>query len=155
MPTRSFGQPFPDQRRLVRCIVIHDEMDVELARHSGLDLVQELAELCGTVPSVALANNPSGRNVEGGEQRCGAVPFAVMASSSRLTGTHRQHRLTAVQRLDLGLLVYTQNDGVCRRRDVKADDVAHLGDEVRIGGELECLQPVRLEPEGPPDALHR
>ncbi|WP_158237660.1 hypothetical protein [Bradyrhizobium forestalis] len=50
-------------------------MDVELARHSGLDLVQELAELGGAVPSVPLVDNPSGRNVEAGEQRCGAVPF--------------------------------------------------------------------------------
>lgn len=107
-------------------------MDVEFARYGGLDLVEELAELGGSVASVAFADDPSCRNVEGGEQRCGAVPFVVMAPSSRLTGTHRQHRLTAVQRQDLGLFVYTQNDGMCRRRDVEADDVAHLGDEVRI-----------------------
>lgn len=59
MPTRPFSQLFPDQWGLVRGIVIHDEMDVELARHGGLDLVQELAELGGTVPSVALADDPS------------------------------------------------------------------------------------------------
>src|SRR3954447_16174385 len=91
------------------------------------------------VPSVAFADNPSSRDVEGGEQRCGAVPLVVMAPSCRLAGTHRQHRLTAVQRLDLGFLVHTQNDGVLWRRDVKADNVAHLGNEVRIGRELECF----------------
>src|SRR3954465_11065360 len=132
MPTRSFGEPFPDQRSLMGGVVIHDEMDVEFARHGSLDLVEELAELSSTVPSVAFADNPSSRDVEGGEQRCGAVPLVVMAPSCRLAGTHRQHRLTAVQRLDLGFLVHTQNNGVLWRRDVKADNVAHLGNEVRI-----------------------
>jgi len=91
----------------MRSVIVHDEMDVEFARHGGLDLVEELAELGSTVASVALADDPSGRNVEGGEQRCGAVPRVVMTSSGRLAGTHRQHRLTAVQRLDLGLLIHT------------------------------------------------
>lgn len=35
------------------------------------------------------------------------MPGWAMASSSRLAGTHRPHLLTAVQRLDLGLLVHT------------------------------------------------
>ncbi|MGY4624477.1 hypothetical protein ACVWY3_002233 [Bradyrhizobium sp. USDA 4486] len=47
-------------------------MDVEFARYGGLDLVEELAELGGSVASVAFADDPSGRNVESGEQRCGA-----------------------------------------------------------------------------------
>src|SRR5215467_9124155 len=130
-------------------------MDIESARHGGLDFVEEFAELGGTVASIAPADDPSGCDVESGEQRSGAVPFVVMASPSWLAGTHRQHRLTAVQRLDLRLLIYTQNDGALRRRDVKAHDIAHLGHEVRIGRELERLHPMRLEPEGPPDALHR
>lgn len=46
-------------------------MDVEFARYGSLDLVQELAELGRAVAPVALANDPSGRNIEGREQRCG------------------------------------------------------------------------------------
>jgi hypothetical protein len=68
-------------------VIVHDEMDVEFARHGGLDLVEELTELGSTVASIALADDPSGRNIEGGEQRCGAVPRVVMASSGRLAGT--------------------------------------------------------------------
>jgi hypothetical protein len=78
-----------------------------------------------------------------------------MAPSGRLAETHWQYRLAVVQRLDLGFFVHTQNYGVLRRRDVKADDVADLGYEVRIGRELELLHPMRLEPEGSSDALHR
>lgn len=82
-------------------------MDVEITRHGRLNLVEELSGLDNTVASGALANDPSARNVEDGEQRCGAVPRIVMASSGRLACTHRRHRLTAVQRLDLGFLIYT------------------------------------------------
>jgi hypothetical protein len=69
-------------------------MDIETTRHGGLDLVEKFAELGGTVPSVAPADDPSGCDVESGKQRSGAVPFVVMASPSWLAGTHRQHRLT-------------------------------------------------------------
>lgn len=107
MPARPFDEPVSDQWGLVGGVVVHDEMDIESARNGSLDLVEELAELGGTVPPVALADDPSGRNIEGGEKRCRAVSFVVMAPSGRLAGTHRQHRLTAVQRLDLRLLVHT------------------------------------------------
>jgi hypothetical protein len=40
------------------------------------------------------------------------------------------------------------------RGDVEADHVADLGDEVGIGRQLEGLEPVRLQAEGAPDALH-
>src|ERR1700754_4080221 len=106
MPTRPFSQPSPDRWGLVCDVIVHHEMDVEFARHGGLDLVEELAELGSTVASVALADDSSGCNVESGEQRCSAVPLVVVAPSGRLAGTHRQHRLTAVQRLDLGLLIH-------------------------------------------------
>jgi hypothetical protein len=38
---------------------------------------------------------------------------------------------------------------------IQPDDVAHLGDELRIGGQLERLLPMRLQPESAPDPLHR
>ena len=41
------------------------------------------------------------------------------------------------------------------RIDIEADDIAQLVDELGIGGELELLHPMRLQPMGAPDALHR
>jgi hypothetical protein len=52
---------------------------------------------------------------------------------------HRPDRLGALQRLDLGLLVHTQHDGVRRWVQVQPDHVADLGLQLRIGGELERL----------------
>jgi hypothetical protein len=49
-----------------------------------------------------------------------------------LAGAHWQHRLGAIERLDLALLVDADDDRFLRRVDVEADDVAHLLDELRI-----------------------
>jgi hypothetical protein len=45
VPARPFGEPVADQRSLVGGVVIHDEMNIETAWDSGLDLVEELTEL--------------------------------------------------------------------------------------------------------------
>ena len=68
---------------------------------------------------------------------------------------HRQARLGAVERLDLALLVDRQHDGVGRRIDVEADDVAELLDERRVVRQLEAAPAVRREAVRLPDALHR
>ena len=79
----------------------------------------------------------------------------VVAAPGGLAGAHRQHRLAAVERLDLRLLVDAQNDGLGRRRKIEPDHIADFGDEIGIGGELERLQAMRLQAEGAPDPLHR
>lgn len=76
VPARPFSHPSSDQ--CGRGVIVHDEMDVEFGRHSGLDLVEELTEFGSTVTSLALADGSSGRNVESGEQRCGAMSSVVM-----------------------------------------------------------------------------
>ena len=63
--------------------------------------------------------------------------------------------MAAVERLDLALLVDAPDQRPIRRGQVEADHVAHLGDEVGVGRELEGRDPVRLQAEGAPDPLHR
>jgi hypothetical protein len=48
-------------------------MNVQIVGNSGFDLIEKLAELCGAMASIALADDPAGCDVEGGEQRCGAM----------------------------------------------------------------------------------
>src|SRR5205814_6108874 len=67
----------------------------------------------------------------------------------------RQTRLGSVEGLDLALLVKRQNNRVGGRRDIKADDVAELVDELRIIGKLELPNAVRLEAVGAPDPMNR
>src|SRR5262249_29849246 len=155
MPSRAACQPVTNQRRLVRGVVVHDQVYVEVGWHIRFDLVEELAEFARSVAGEALADDAAGGNVEGGEERCRAMARVVVAPPSRLAEAHWQHRLTAVERLDLRLLVDTEDDGLGWRRDIEADDVADLRHELRVGRKLERLQAVRLQAEGTPDALHR
>jgi len=82
-------------------------MDIKTARDSGLDVVEELAELGGAVAGKAFADDPARRNVERGEKLGPRWGILVVAAPRHLTGAHRQHRLAAVECLDLGLLVHT------------------------------------------------
>ncbi len=51
-----------------------------------------------------------------------------------LVRSKRQHRLAPIERLELRLLIDAENDRMLRGRDVEADLVTRLGDEVGIGG---------------------
>jgi hypothetical protein len=68
---------------------------------------------------------------------------------------HWQDRRSAVQRLDLGLLVDAQHDRALGWVQVQPDDVSDLGDELRVLGELPDILAVRLKAERAPDAVHR
>src|SRR5437660_2311232 len=154
MPAWPLCQPVAYQRRLVGCVIVHDQMDVQIARNSGFDLIEKLTELFGAMAPVTLADDPTGCDIEGGKQRCGAMAFVVVTAALHLARSHGQHRLAAVQRLNLRLLIDAQHDGALGRGHVEADDVANLGNEIGVGRELEGLQPVWLQAEGAPYPLY-
>src|SRR5690606_31848962 len=68
---------------------------------------------------------------------------------------HRQQRLRAIERLNLEFLIDAEDDGTLGRRQVEADNIAHLLHEQRIGRELEGFDAMRLQAEGAPDSMHR
>ena len=51
-------EPGSDRRGLVRPVVVHHEVDVQLGRDAGLDGSQEPQELCTAMPAVQLADDP-------------------------------------------------------------------------------------------------
>jgi hypothetical protein len=55
VPTRPLGQPVADQRRLMGCVIVHDEMNVQTDWNSGFDLIEKLTELFGATAPVTLA----------------------------------------------------------------------------------------------------
>jgi hypothetical protein len=123
--------------------------------HSGIEDVEEANEFLMAMALHALADDPTFEHVKGGEQGRDPEPFVVVGHRAGASLLHRQARLSAIERLDLALLIDRENDGMVRRIDVEADDVAQLGDELRIVGQFELTHPVRLQAMGTPDALDR
>jgi hypothetical protein len=122
--------------------------------HRALDCVEEEDELLVPVALHAAADDAAVENVQRGEQRGGAVALVIVGHGATAAALERQSGLGAVERLDLAL-VERQHHGVRRRVDVEADDIAQLGGELGIGGQLELADAMRLQPVRAPDALHR
>jgi len=119
-------------------------MDVQVRRHSCIDLVEELAKLDGAVALVAFSDHLAGLHVQGGEERGCAVPDIVVRTALDLAGPHRQQWLRAVERLYLRLLINAEHERLLRRVHVEAHDVAYLLYEQRVAGELEGSAAVGL-----------
>jgi hypothetical protein len=111
---RTFGEPVPDHRRLVRPVVVHDQMHVEVTRDRGIHRIQELPEFARTMPLMKLRDEFTGLDVERRKQGGRAMSPIVMRPPFDLAGPHRQHRLRAIQRLNLRFLVDTEHDGMGR-----------------------------------------
>ena len=139
------GEPGLDDRVLVGAVVVADQVDLEVLGDLGVDLGEELLELRGAVSAVQAGDHGAVGDVEGREQGGGAVPDVVVGAALGHPGHHRQCRLGALQGLDLGLLVHAQHHRRLGWVQVEPDDVVELVDEQRVGGELEVLDPVRLD----------
>src|SRR5437867_7008284 len=151
MKARASQQPALDQRRLVRAVVVEDEMNFQLLRDVEVDGVEELPKLDSAVTTVMLGDDLATLHVERGKQRRGAAPHVVMRPPFDLAGLQRQDRLRAIQRLNLGLLVHAQHDRAIRRIQVEPDDVPPLLDQERARRQLDALAAVRAQAEGPPN----
>ena len=114
------------------CVVVHDQMDVELVGDLGFERAQELEELPAAVAWEALADDLSGGDVQGCEERGGPVAHVVMGAPLDLSGPHGKKRPGAIQRLDLALFVDAEHERALRRVKVEADDVAHLLHKQRV-----------------------
>ena len=99
------------------------------------------------------ANDLAFEDIESSEQRRCAMALVVVGHRAGSAFLHRQAGLGTVERLDLRLFVDREDDGMGGRIDIKPDNIAQLVDELRVVGELELVDPVRLETMRAPDAL--
>jgi len=148
-------EPLSDLRGLVGRQVVEHEGEVELRRRGPLDRAEEGEELSRSVALVALPEDLPLEDVQAGEEVRRPVPPVVVGLPLGDARAEREDRLRAIEGLNLGLLVDAQDEGVLRRMEVESDDVPQLLLEAAVRAELESLDPVGLEPPGPPDLLHR
>ena len=78
MKPRVAREPPPHARRLVRAVVVQDQMDVEVRRHLGIDRVEELQELLTPMTPMPFADDLARGDVERGEQCGRAVAHIIM-----------------------------------------------------------------------------
>ena len=131
-PATMVSQPLHDLGMFMGGVIVGDGMDDFACWHGAFDGVEELDELLMCVPGHATADDAAVENVEGGEQRGGAVTLVIMGHGAALAGLQWQTGLGAIERLDLTLLVNGHHDSVCGRVHVKSDDILDLGCERRV-----------------------
>jgi hypothetical protein len=68
-----------------------------------------------------------------------------------LTWAQRQHRLSAIQRVDLGFLVNRQHQCVIRRVQIEPNHIDHLVGEMRIVADFKGFQAMGFEVGSRPD----
>ena len=115
MPMRPACQPGLDPRRLVRGIVVHHEMHIGSLGHRGVNPPEKIEKLGCPMAFVALSDHRPCGDVERREQRGRAVANIGVGAPLRDARRHRQDRLFAIERLDLGFFIHTQHDRPVRR----------------------------------------
>ena len=145
VPARACRQPRLDLGMVVRGVVVADAVDVQISGHGLLDLAQEGQELLMPMARLAGSQHRAIEHVQRGKQRGRAVTLVVMGDALDVAKAHGEHRLRALQRLALTLLVHADDQSVIGRAQVQPHHIAQLLDEERVGGQFEALAAVRLQ----------
>ena len=74
-------QPGFDLGVLVGCVVVDDQVQVQIVRRLGVDLLEEFDEFLVAVPRHALPDQTPFQHVQSGQQCGGAVQFVVMGQT--------------------------------------------------------------------------
>src|SRR6266540_5297873 len=105
MVAMMIREPLLHLRVGVGAVVVQDQVDLQRSRDRSLDALQERQELRVPLTRQATLDHRAVENVEGREQRGGAVADVVMSLTGRDAGPKRQDWLGAIQRLNLTLLI--------------------------------------------------
>src|SRR5947208_1394231 len=140
---------------LVRGVVVSDQMQIELARRLAVNLLEKAQPFDMGVARLGAGDQFAGQLDECGKQRDRAMPGIIVRHGAGALGRQRQAQLRAFERLALAFLVAAQHQRLCRRIEIEPDHIPKLLLELRIVGEFEGLQTMRLQVVLRPDALHR
>ncbi len=154
LEARMLGEPGLHLVRLVRRGVVEHNVHVEVLANDPIDPPHECDELAGAMAWLAVADNEAALHVHRRIERGDAMTLVVVRQRCGPALLQRQARLRAVERLDLALLIDTENERAIRRVHVEPDDVSDFLLELRVVGDLELGDEVRLETGLSPDPLH-
>ena len=121
-------QPLAHLWMLVGRIVVDDGVDRLFHGDLRLDRIEEADELLVAMALHVAADDSAIEDVEGCEQRGGAVTFVVVRHRPGAARLHRQPRLGTVERLDLAHM------GICGSRCSDQDYIVNFLSLVGIQG---------------------
>src|SRR5512138_1986704 len=148
------GTPVQHGLFLMIAGIIHNQMPatVGVAHTQG---VQEVAKLQVGMALIALGKDFPGANIKGGKEIEGAMADILKLLAFDQAGPQGQRRVQALQGLDVGLLIETENPTVPGRMQVEVKNLGHLLLEQRVGTGQEVAQAMGLEHQGGQNPLHR
>jgi hypothetical protein len=107
-------KPLLDFRMFVGAVVVEDKVNLSALGCRSIDSIKELQELGMSVSRLTRTDHSPIQDVERREESRRPMPNVVVRVPLRATGSHRKPRLATIQRLDLALLVNTQNQRFIR-----------------------------------------
>src|SRR5665213_1308391 len=147
----------PELIFLVGVEIVEHDMNV-LAWIGGNDAVHELKELDATAALLMRGGHRPSGDFECGKQRRSAVPLIVVALAGQGAAVRQlQIALRPLQRLDGGLFIDTDDNGILRRGAIEANKPRSFGGKFRVvalAPRLSSGQVDLLSPKKTPDVLH-
>ena len=113
---------------LVGPIIVDDQMQVQLRRRLQVDLFEEPDEFLVAVSRHTVPDDFPIEHTQGCEQRGRAMAFVVVGHRTATAFLHRKTGLRPIKGLDLAFLVDAQDQGLVRRIEIQAHDIAQLFD---------------------------
>lgn len=101
MPAWMAHQPFANRCRLMGCVVVDDDVQIEFVRGFTFNFTQESEKLFMRVTLVAVSIDLARFDIESGEKRGRAMAEIIARAAFWLTWFHGQQRLAAFERLYL------------------------------------------------------
>jgi hypothetical protein len=133
------SKPAFNSQMLVRGVIIHDDVHLQVFRHVLFNLPEKTQILLMPMTRSTFREHIAVRRVQCGKQRGGSVASIIMGHSFDITQAQRQHRLGAFQRLNSALLIYAQNHCIFRWIQVQPYNIPYLFYKKWIARKLELF----------------
>jgi len=123
MKSRVLLQPLQHFGMLVRGVIVDDQMQVQVGRSTGVNLLEKLDPLLMPMPLHAISDDFPFGQFDCGEQCGRAIAFVIVCERRQSAGEQRQSLPRANQGLNLALLIARENDGVLRWILIQPDQI--------------------------------
>ncbi len=120
------AEPLADPWVAMCPVIVENQMQFLASWELAVQLLQEAEKLLMAMPRIALPNYFSFHHIERSKEGGGAIAFVIVSERAASPALQRQSGLSAIQRLNLALLIDAKDDGILRWSQIHADDIREL-----------------------------